>query len=352
MTPSDAPEGRRADAADISPDTKAATSADNPAATLSTEGHYVGDRDLTHWYTPLGRQLARLNRALSSRLGAHPALVLTLIVGLAIAMALAFAASRIYDSVTERDGVAGFDQPLLRFAMTLRSPGLDSAVTGYTDIAGPIGMPILAVSLMILLAVLRRSWTPVILIVAAGAGSLAMTVVGKDVIGRHRPPLRDAVPPYEYSPSFPSGHTLNATVIAGIVVYLLILRIRSRRLRVVTILVGVLFALTVGLSRVFLGHHWFTDVLAGWVLGAAWLALVITAHRLYLTSRKTEPDLPPAVSTAVSSAVRTPAGRTDTGTDTNTDTGTGTETGTETRTDTGPSRHGTTPTRDRRRSPE
>jgi undecaprenyl-diphosphatase len=46
------------------------------------------------------------------------------------------------------------------------------------------------------------------------------------------------------------------------------------------------FAITIGLSRVFLGHHWFTDVVAAWLLGAAWLALVITAHRLYITARR------------------------------------------------------------------
>jgi undecaprenyl-diphosphatase len=145
-------------------------------------------------------------------------------------------------------------------------------------------MPIVALAFLVGFTIQRRRWTPVVLLVAASAGSLLMTIAGKDLIGRARPPLADAVPPYEHSPSFPSGHTLNATVIVGTIVYLLILRQSRRVARVTTIVVGSLFVLSVGVSRVFLGHHWLTDVLAAWALGIAWLALVVTAHRLYLTA--------------------------------------------------------------------
>ncbi|MCU1422994.1 MAG: hypothetical protein JWN36_2645 [Microbacteriaceae bacterium] len=245
----------------------------------------IGRVDLTHWYTPWGRMLARLVTRIGALLTARGALLLTLLVGAAIALALSFVASRIYDAITESDGVAGLDLPILKAAISARTPLLDALATGYTNVAGPIGMPIIAVAAILILSLKRRSWTPLILIAAAGLGSLLMTVAGKDIIGRSRPPLADAVPPYEYSPSFPSGHTLNATVIAGVIAYLLILRQRSTHARVITIVVAALFAVSIGLSRVFLGHHWFTDVLAGWVLGLAWLSLVITAHRLYLTTR-------------------------------------------------------------------
>ena len=79
-----------------------------------------------------------------------------------------------------------------------------------------------------------RSRTPLILMLIAVAGSLLLTTVGKQVIGRVRPPLVDAVPPYESSPSFPSGHALNSTVIAGLVAYLVLRRVHSTLARVVT----------------------------------------------------------------------------------------------------------------------
>lgn len=250
------------------------------------QDRFVGGRDLTRWVSPLGRWLAALAQRIGGLIGPHQSLVLLLVIGAVASAVMTWLASEVYESVVEADGVALLDEPLLAAMVDARSPGFDLAATAYTNVGGVVGMPVLAVAIMVLLAALRRSWTPVILMVAAGGGSLLMTVAGKDLIGRARPALSDAVPPYEYSPSFPSGHSLNAFVIAGIVAYLLVLRQRTRAARVLTITTAAVFAVTIGLSRVYLGHHWFTDVLVAWVLGAAWLVVVITAHRLYLTLRR------------------------------------------------------------------
>ncbi|WIB77402.1 phosphatase PAP2 family protein [Curtobacterium sp. MCPF17_002] len=254
----------------------------------------VGDVDLTTWRTKAGRAGADRWTELGHRWGALPLLVVTLVIGMGVAVVATWIASEVYDAVREGDEVAALDRPVLDWMLTLRSPTADTLVTWWTDIAGTIGMPIVALGFLVGFTVQRRAWTPLVLLVAASGGSLLMTIAGKDLIGRARPPLADAVPPYEHSPSFPSGHTLNATVIVGTIVYLLLLRQSHVVTRVWTIVIGTLFVLSVGASRVFLGHHWLTDVLAAWALGLAWLALVITAHRLYLTAlrRGADPSRP------------------------------------------------------------
>lgn len=106
--------------------------------------------------------------------------------------------------------------------------------------------------------------------------------------GPHRPreaPAEQAVPPLETSPSFPSGHTLNAVLITSIVAYLVLLYVRSRRGRVLTCVGLAGFAGLMGLSRVYLGHHWLTDVLAGAAVGGAWALAVILGHWLYVRLR-------------------------------------------------------------------
>ncbi len=141
-------------------------------------------------------------------------------------------------------------------------------------------MPVITVVCTAALMLWRRSWTPLLLVALAAAGSVTMSLAGKAVIGRVRPPHGSAVPPYEASPAFPSGHTLAATVIVGMLAYLTVSAIRSPGVRVAVVAAAGCWIVAMGLSRVYLGHHWFTDVAVGWTLGCAWLAFLITIHRL------------------------------------------------------------------------
>ncbi|SDL23331.1 phosphatase PAP2 family protein [Tessaracoccus oleiagri] len=251
-----------------------------------TGDRFVAGKDLTTWRSAAGRWLAAVAQRIAQWIGPHLALVIALGIGAGFAALTTWLASEVYEAVVDANGVALWDEPLLEASVALRTPITEQLVTSYTDIGGVVGMPLIAVTTMVVLAVRRKSWTPVILMLAAGGGSLLMTVAGKELFGRARPELAFAVPPFEHSPSFPSGHTLNAVVVAGIVAYLLMLRQDSKRTQALTAGLAAVFAITMGMSRVYLGHHWFTDVLVAWVLGLAWLAVVITAHRLYLTTRK------------------------------------------------------------------
>jgi undecaprenyl-diphosphatase len=257
----------------------------------------IGARDLTAWHTRSGRWLvglfagvAHASRPAARRVvswsSAHLAFVVFAVVALVVMAALVEGVETVYEGVVGRDGLTVVDQPVLDAAITLRSPGLDSAVTAFTDVGGPVGMPILALVAVAVLTWRRRRWTPIVLTLIAAAGSLAMTIVGKGFVDRARPPADLAVPPLEVSASFPSGHTLNATVLATVIVYLILIETTAAWQRTLTITLGTLFVLAMGLSRVFLGHHWLTDVLAGWLIGLAWALAVITAHRLWLTLRE------------------------------------------------------------------
>jgi undecaprenyl-diphosphatase len=218
----------------------------------------------------------------------YAALTITILVGGVIIVVLALLGAEVYDNVVDNAGLANLDKPALRFSEGLRSPELDAAVTGFTNIGGGIGMPILASILSAWLTFLGRTWRPVILVGGAAAFSISATTFGKKLVGRTRPDHADAVPPFESSPSFPSGHTLNTTVVIGVVIYLACLQVRRTIARVAVITAGTLFILAMGLSRVFLGHHWLTDVIAGWLLGLAWVCIVILAHRLFHFFRRRE----------------------------------------------------------------
>lgn len=231
--------------------------------------------------TALGRVVARTR----SWWQANALIGTYLVVAVMATLTLVWGSGEVYEGVADSGGIAPVDQPLLTWMVAHRTPAFTSAVVAFTEFGGPVIQPIVLLVVTLGIAWAWRSWAPLVLVgVAVGTSTLA-TVFGKQLFGRARPPIDLAVPPLETTASFPSGHTLNGTVIAGILCYLMLHWFRRASARAAWIVGFSLYALSMGMSRVYLGHHWLTDVLVGWTLGLAWVLVVIGIHRVWLLAR-------------------------------------------------------------------
>jgi undecaprenyl-diphosphatase len=126
-------------------------------------------------------------------------------------------------------------------------------------------------------------------ILFAVAGGLLLSSLLKSGFDRPRP---DLVPhgSYVYTASFPSGHSAMSAV-TYLTLGALLARIQNRRrLKAYIILWALLVTIAVGVSRVYLGVHWPTDVLAGWTLGVSWALTCWLAARWLQRRRQVEED--------------------------------------------------------------
>lgn len=212
------------------------------------------------------------------------AALVALALGFAVCGAFAALAAQVYDAVSEADGIAVLDQPALNAALRLRTTALTDVAARFTELGGVVGMTLIATIAAVTLSLRRRSLEPVLVAAVTAVGSVGLTVVGKTVVARSRPPIVDAVPPFESSFSFPSGHSLNSMALVGVVTYLALRQLARWWSRLLVVVAGSLFVVAMGLSRVYLAHHWLTDVLGAWMIALAWLTVVVTAHHLYLRS--------------------------------------------------------------------
>jgi undecaprenyl-diphosphatase len=116
-----------------------------------------------------------------------------------------------------------------------------------------------------------RDWQAGAMLAASLAGSTVLYNIFKRVIERPRPPAQDALGTYTHS-AFPSGHATQCMAFFGMLLVLAFLAGRAR-LRLWAIAAAAV-VLVVGASRIYLGAHWFTDVMGGYALGGGWVSLL------------------------------------------------------------------------------
>ena len=184
--------------------------------------------------------------------------------------ALLWAFAAVVDAVAEGDDLARLDAGAhaLLYGAFGASARLGLAVTWFGNNATLVAFVVLT-ALGLVLA--KRYWAAFRVAFASGAGGLVVRGL-KELFARSRP-MEGVIPAEGYS--FPSGHAFASTVFYGMLVYL-VWRLTERTwARALAAVVGPLVILAVGLSRVYLNVHYLTDVVAGWLAGAAWLVAVL-----------------------------------------------------------------------------
>ena len=175
-----------------------------------------------------------------------------------------------------------FDNAVRAWIHQFASPSLTSAMVGISA----LGSQVLAVAVIIAFVIfLRLRWRRaaiwLLLTVAAG---LVLELTLKYAFHRPRPtPFFGAVP---HTYSFPSGHSLMSFCIYGVLAGLLSHRLRSAAVRIMVWIPAAVLVAAIGVSRIYLGVHYPSDVIAGYLAAAVWVSALLAADRVRKRKRR------------------------------------------------------------------
>jgi membrane-associated phospholipid phosphatase len=198
-----------------------------------------------------------------------------LAVGGLLVLLLTLLGALVLDDVLDGGGVAGLDRPTLGWVVEHRTPAWSTFFAAVTTL-GDTAVVATTTIVVVVGLLLARRWVSAGQVALAQVGAGTLVAVGKAAVGRQRPPetTRLAV---EGTLSFPSGHALG-TIVLALTLVSLVWRCSARRwVRLPAASVAALLVLGVGVSRVYLGVHWVTDVLGGWLVGGTWATVCLVA---------------------------------------------------------------------------
>lgn len=199
-------------------------------------------------------------------------LPLTLIV-LAVLLNLVLL-SNLAESVVEAEWVVQVDKKLNNLLYSIRSEWVSRVFYTITWLGDRQAVFVLG-ALATIVLLLRRQWTAILAYWVAMGGVGLSVRFGKKIISRDRPAQDMAYYIVDHF-SFPSGHATTSLALVGMLVYFLYRQQETPLLRRLMVVVGTILVIMVGFSRMYLGVHYFSDVLAGFLLGGLWLLVGIS----------------------------------------------------------------------------
>ncbi|WP_191566151.1 phosphatase PAP2 family protein [Metabacillus idriensis] len=177
------------------------------------------------------------------------------------------------DEVIEME-LRSFDTPIIHYIHGLRTPMLGQFMSAITSIGSITGIMI-GMSIALILLYINRKWREGLFLIVTVSGASLLNYFLKWMFKRDRPTLNPLIVEDGYS--FPSGHSMVSFSFIGILAYLLTIMVNHNALKLLIMVSFLIIVFLIGLSRIYLGVHYPSDVIAGFAAGGAWLVICIVA---------------------------------------------------------------------------
>jgi undecaprenyl-diphosphatase len=181
----------------------------------------------------------------------------------------------VFAAIVTGGATQGYDERVLSWLETHRTPMLDEAALEVTSLGNGFTLAVLILAVSVFLWQTQHRWSVYLLLISYVGGQVLNRVL-KNFFDRPRPSVVDHID-MVHSMSFPSGHAMTSMVVYGSIAYLVARLEPTARLRRSTWLLAGVLIIAIGASRMYLGVHYPSDILAGFIAGLAWLAFVAAA---------------------------------------------------------------------------
>lgn len=187
-------------------------------------------------------------------------------------------------SVLQPEVLTAMDTAIQQWLAERQTATLTVVMIVFTEMFGPIALPIIVLAVVVIWGVRSdRAWRPFLLAAGTLTGVIIVQIITR-VVGRSRPPEDLMLYGPDMTFSFPSGHVLGVADFFLIVTFLVFSRRNNPRLAAISFVAAALLAIATALSRLYLGYHWTSDVLASMALSLVILGTVIAVDT-YRTAR-------------------------------------------------------------------
>lgn len=243
-------------------------------------------------YPPVTRLRERYDRQLRwlwRRLTPGQYLGLHLTLGLVFAAGCLWLFGGLAEDVLTNDPLVRYDRAIAAYLHSSATPSLTTFFLAVTSLGSIVAVATVGTIVAAILAWQRR-WILLGPWLAAAGGGAVLGSLLKGIFARPRP-FFDHPLLIETSYSFPSGHAMESFVLYGMLAYFAVLALATWRRRTAVVFGTALLVLLIGLSRLYLGVHYFSDVIAGYAAGGVWLSALITGAETVRRRGKRRPGV-------------------------------------------------------------